>query len=110
MNFIIELILDKRGELIDLSQALKRPAITTKDFNAIFLKLSLTESDSSSEKPKISSDLTSTDKDDSDDFKLHEIQLKTKEFNEKLRQNPRDEKSWIEFVDFQDQVISDVVS
>ena len=110
MNFTIELILDKRGELIDLSQSLKRPEITTKDFNAIFLKLSLTQSDSSSEKPKISSDSTSTDKDDSDDFKLHEIQLKTKEFNEKLRRNPRDEKSWIEFVDFQDQVIWDEVS
>ena len=33
-----------------------------------------------------------------------EIQLKTKNFNEKLRKNPYDEKLWIQFIDFQEQV------
>ncbi len=38
------------------------------------------------------------------DFKMHHVQLKTKELNEKLRKNRFDEKLWIELIDLQDQV------
>ncbi len=36
-------------------------------------------------------------------FKLHYVQERTKEYNERLRQNPEDEDLWLEFVDFQDE-------
>ena len=86
---------------MNLSQtSTTRPEITTKDFGALKLKFSDAKTGCD--------DVTYQDKldqtNDIEDFKLHQIQLKTKEFNEKLRKNPRDEKLWLEFVDFQDQV------
>ena len=88
---------------MNLSQtSTTRPEITTKDFGALKLKFS--------DATTGCNDVTYQDKldqtNDIEDFKLHQIQLKTKEFNEKLRKNPRDEKLWLEFVDFQDQVRS----
>ena len=90
---------EQRGVVLNLSHtSTNRAEITSKDFGALKLKFA----------EAISSDVLYQDKldqtNDIEDFKLHQIQLKTKEFNEKLRKNPRDEKLWLEFVDFQDQV------
>ena len=41
------------------------------------------------------------------DVKLHEIQQKTKDFNEKLRKNPYDVDLWMEYVDFQDYALAE---
>ncbi|TRY74407.1 hypothetical protein TCAL_06336 [Tigriopus californicus] len=38
---------------------------------------------------------------DTDTIKLHEVQQKTKEFNEQLRQEPNDIRLWLNFVEFQ---------
>ena len=35
-------------------------------------------------------------------FKLHEVQQKTKIFNQRLREEPKNEDLWLEYVDFQD--------
>lgn len=38
---------------------------------------------------------------DTDTIKLHEVQQKTKEFNERLRQEPNNVRLWLDFVEFQ---------
>ena len=47
------------------------------------------------------------DDDDENDIKLHKIQLKTKEFNQKLRRAPQDVELWVKYVDFQDTALAD---
>lgn len=47
------------------------------------------------------------DDDDENDIKLHKIQLKTKEFNQKLRRAPQDVDLWVKYVDFQDTALAD---
>ena len=47
------------------------------------------------------------DDDDENDIKLHKIQLKTKEFNQKLRRAPEDVDLWVKYVDFQDTALAD---
>jgi hypothetical protein len=41
------------------------------------------------------------EEEEEEDFKMHEIQLKTKEFNERLRANPKNVQLWLDYVDFQ---------
>ncbi len=44
---------------------------------------------------------------DPESFKLHRVQEKTKEFNERLRESPNDIDLWLAFVDFQDVSFED---
>ena len=89
------------GELIDLSHAESRPEIRLRDLRSNLLKFDFKIDDS-----KVGENLgqSTNPEDEIDDFKMHQVQLKTKEFNEKLRLNPYNEKLWIEFIDFQEQV------
>ena len=52
-------------------------------------------------------DVNEACEDNENDIKFHEIQLKTKAFNQKLRQDPYDVDLWIKYVDFQDVAMAD---
>ena len=90
-----------RGELLqklnDLSSYLNKEKQI--EFRSFYRMVRETSDDYSQE------DLN--DDDDENDIKLHKIQLKTKEFNQKLRRAPEDVDLWVKYVDFQDTALAD---
>ena len=90
-----------RGELLqklnDLSSYLNKEKQI--EFRSFYRMVRETSDDYSQE------DLN--DDDDENDIKLHKIQLKTKEFNQKLRRAPQDVDLWVKYVDFQDTALAD---
>lgn len=82
----------KRQKFQDLSSLIK--AKETFDYQKTYIKFSPEAFDQSEEV-------------EDSEFQLHEIQQKTKTYNESLRLNPKDVKTWLEYVDFQDLALAD---
>jgi len=91
----VVILSEARGDVLSLTQACVAANISESDLKLSKLKL---------EVAKVDQDNVEGSKEE-EKIQLDEIQLKTKSFNENLRKNPFDEKLWIQFVDFQEQVI-----
>jgi hypothetical protein len=93
------------GELIDLAKTESRSEISSSYMSSNLLKFDFKIEIDDSTKPSSESLGRQTEPEvEISDFKMHHVQLKTKELNEKLRKNRFDEKLWIELIDLQDQV------